>query len=98
MKYTIQPNDSLSKIALKFYGSANRYQEIVNANPQITNPDLIRVGDVIDIPNTTSIPSAPQNDATTYKSDSGVSQYIPYVAAAVLIAFAVSAATKRREV
>jgi nucleoid-associated protein YgaU len=49
--YTVVGGDSLSKIAKKFYGNANRWHEIFDANrDQISNPDLIRVGQVLKIP------------------------------------------------
>jgi len=47
MTYTVQPGDNLSKIA-KLHGVT--VDEILAVNPQITNPNLIRVGDVITIP------------------------------------------------
>ena len=49
--YTVAKGDSLSKIAKKFYGNANRWKEIHQANlDTIKNPDLIRIGQVIVIP------------------------------------------------
>jgi nucleoid-associated protein YgaU len=49
--YTVVGGDNLSKIAKKFYGHANRWHEIFQANrDQISNPDLIRVGQVLKIP------------------------------------------------
>lgn len=49
--YTVVGGDSLSKIAQKFYGHANRWREIFEANrDQISNPDLIKVGQVLKIP------------------------------------------------
>jgi nucleoid-associated protein YgaU len=49
--YTVQKGDSLSKIAKEFYGSANRWREIFEANrDQISNPDLIKPGQVLKIP------------------------------------------------
>ena len=49
--YTIQPGDSLSKIALEYYGDAMKYPEIVEANqPLIKDPDKIYPGQVIRIP------------------------------------------------
>lgn len=49
--YTVVKGDSLSKIAKKFYGNANRWKEIHQANlDTIKNPDLIKVGQVITIP------------------------------------------------
>ena len=49
--YTVVSGDNLSKIAKKFLGNANRWHEIFDANrDQISNPDLIRVGQVLKIP------------------------------------------------
>src|SRR5579863_4549482 len=42
-KYTVAPGDTLSKISLKFYGNANDYQKIADANG-IENVNMIRVG------------------------------------------------------
>ena len=50
--YTVAPGDSLSKIAKKFYGAANKWQRIFEANRDtIKNPDLIHPGQVLKIPN-----------------------------------------------
>lgn len=49
--YTVVSGDNLSKIAKKFLGNANRWHEIFDANrDQISNPDLIKVGQVLKIP------------------------------------------------
>jgi nucleoid-associated protein YgaU len=49
--YTVVAGDNLSKIAKHFYGNANRWHDIFDANrDQISNPDLIRVGQVLKIP------------------------------------------------
>ncbi len=49
--YEVKSGDSLSKIAKKYLGSARRYMEIFNLNKdQLTNPDLIRVGQKLKIP------------------------------------------------
>ncbi|HVG27072.1 MAG TPA: LysM peptidoglycan-binding domain-containing protein [Acidobacteriaceae bacterium] len=47
--YTIKAGDNLSKIAEKFYGHANKYETIAQANG-ISNPDKIQVGQQINIP------------------------------------------------
>ena len=47
--YTIESGDNLSKISKRFYGNANKYSEIAKAN-NIANPDLIKVGQQINIP------------------------------------------------
>ena len=49
--YTVVAGDNLSKIAKKFYGDANKWKKIFEANKDsIKNPDLIRVGQVLRIP------------------------------------------------
>jgi LysM repeat protein len=47
--YTVKRGDTLSKIAAKFYGDANRYPEIARANG-INNPSRIKVGQRLIIP------------------------------------------------
>jgi nucleoid-associated protein YgaU len=47
--YTVKSGDNLSKISKLFYGDANQYQKIAKANG-ITNPDLIKVGQTLQIP------------------------------------------------
>ena len=49
--YTVAPGDSLSKIAKHFYGEANKWRRIFEANQDvIKNPDLIHPGQVLKIP------------------------------------------------
>ncbi|WP_380019829.1 LysM peptidoglycan-binding domain-containing protein [Dokdonella ginsengisoli] len=49
--YTVARGDSLSKIAKKVLGNANRWREIFDANrDQIDNPDLIQPGQVLKLP------------------------------------------------
>jgi nucleoid-associated protein YgaU len=49
--YTVAKGDSLSKIAKKFYGNANQWRVIFEANrDRISNPDLIQIGQVLKIP------------------------------------------------
>jgi nucleoid-associated protein YgaU len=48
-RYTVQRGDSLSKIAKQFYGNANDYMRIAQAN-NIANPDLIHPGQDLLIP------------------------------------------------
>ncbi len=48
-KYTVQSGDSLSKIAKHFYGNAQKFTVIARAN-NIANPDLIKVGEELEIP------------------------------------------------
>ena len=47
----MQPGDSLSKIAKQFYGDANQYNRIFDANrSKLDNPDKIQVGQELMIP------------------------------------------------
>ena len=48
MTYTIKPGDTLSKIA-KLNGCS--LDQLLKANPQITDPNRIKVGDVVTLPN-----------------------------------------------
>jgi nucleoid-associated protein YgaU len=47
--YTIKSGDNLSKISKLFYGNANKYQQIADANG-ISDPNLIKVGQQINLP------------------------------------------------
>ena len=50
--YTVQPGDTLSKLAKGHLGDPMKYMEIFNINKDIlTNPDLIKVGQVLKLPN-----------------------------------------------
>jgi len=50
--YTVRSGDTLSKIACEFYGDANAYMRIFEANqPMLKNPDLIYPGQALRIPN-----------------------------------------------
>ena len=49
--YTVEKGDSLSKIAKEFYGNANEYMRIFDANkPMLTHPDKIYPGQNLRIP------------------------------------------------
>jgi len=50
--YTVAAGDSLSKIAKQFYGGANDYMKIFEANKdKLTDPNAIKVGQQLVIPN-----------------------------------------------
>ena len=49
--YIVQSGDSLSKISKKFYGDANSWRRIYDANKDVVkNPDLIQPGWKLRIP------------------------------------------------
>ncbi|HJT65429.1 MAG TPA: LysM peptidoglycan-binding domain-containing protein [Pyrinomonadaceae bacterium] len=69
MTYTIKAGDTLSKIAAR-----NRLTlaQLLQANPQITDPNRIKVGDVVNLPNgsaatdaTQPLPATPVNTSST---------------------------------
>jgi nucleoid-associated protein YgaU len=49
--YTVKPGDTLSKIAKQYYGNANKYPAIFEANrPMLKDPDKIYPGQALRIP------------------------------------------------
>jgi nucleoid-associated protein YgaU len=49
--YVVQAGDTLSKIAKQYYGDANRYMEIFNANrDKLSDPNKIQIGQELIIP------------------------------------------------
>jgi nucleoid-associated protein YgaU len=49
--YTVLPGDNLSKISKQFYGDANKYMKIFEANKdKLADPDKIRAGMQLVIP------------------------------------------------
>jgi murein DD-endopeptidase MepM/ murein hydrolase activator NlpD len=58
--YTVRYGDTLAKIAKRMYGDAKQYARIAEFNG-ITNPAMIRVGQVLRIPFTETVPA----DSTT---------------------------------
>src|SRR5271156_4172982 len=49
--YTVQPGDNLSKISKQFYGDANMYMKIFDANKdKLSDPDNVRAGIELVIP------------------------------------------------
>ena len=49
--YTVKSGDTLSKISKEFYGDANRYNKIFEANrDQLSDADKIKPGQVLKIP------------------------------------------------
>jgi nucleoid-associated protein YgaU len=49
--YTVAAGDSLSKIAKQFYGNANEYNKIFEANRNVlSDPNMVKVGQQLVIP------------------------------------------------
>ena len=53
MTYTIKPGDTLSKIASR---NGITLAQLLQANPQVKDPNKIRVGDVLNLPNGAGVP------------------------------------------
>ena len=51
MTYTVRPGDTLSKIAMR---NGVTVAQLMQANPQVTDPNKIKVGDVLNVPNGTT--------------------------------------------
>ncbi|HBX81606.1 MAG TPA: hypothetical protein DEG88_03660 [Propionibacteriaceae bacterium] len=84
----VAPGDSLSKLALRHLGAANRWPEIHRLNrDRIKNPDYIQVGWVLRLPTETS-PSRSDNPSAEAEPD--VSVATPETAARVAPAAATS--------
>ena len=50
--WTVKSGDTLSKIAKEIYKDANKYNKIFEANKdQLKNPDMIKVGQKLKLPN-----------------------------------------------
>ena len=56
MTYKIQPGDTLSKIAKR---NGISLAQLLKANPQLTNPDKIQVGQVVNLPDTSTETTQP---------------------------------------
>ncbi|HEV2837387.1 MAG TPA: LysM peptidoglycan-binding domain-containing protein [Pyrinomonadaceae bacterium] len=65
MTYTVKPGDTLSKIAAR---NGTTIADLMKANPQISDPNKIYVGDVLNLPNgspATNISQPASTDANT---------------------------------
>ncbi|MEO8232633.1 MAG: LysM peptidoglycan-binding domain-containing protein [Ignavibacteriota bacterium] len=50
--HTVESGENLSKISKHYFKDANKYMNIFNVNKdQLTNPDMIKVGQKLKIPN-----------------------------------------------
>ena len=63
MTYTVKPGDTLGKIAKR---NGVTLDQLLKSNPQIKNPDKIKVGDVVNVPdNSTTTANAQPTTAAT---------------------------------
>jgi nucleoid-associated protein YgaU len=76
--YTVQPGDSLRKIARRFYGDPGRFQEIFEANRDVlTDPATVRVGQRLRIPGDRSVVEVDEQGAREYLATLEASQRRP---------------------
>lgn len=71
LKYTVKAGDTLYSIAIKYKTTVAK---LASAN-KITNANLIRVGQVLSIPGTTSTPTPPPASSTKYTVKAGDTLY-----------------------
>lgn len=48
--YTVKDGDTMDLLATRLYGDPTQWWRIADMNPHITFPDIIRVGDVLRLP------------------------------------------------
>lgn len=67
--YVVRHGDTLSKIAGRTFGDVQRWREILKANPQVKNANLIFPGDTLLVP--IAVTTAPAGTATGLAARSG---------------------------
>ena len=70
--YTVQSGDTMGVIAQQF---GFTLQELLAANPQITAPDSIQIGDVINIPGAGGVTTPPQTGERVHSVQAGENLY-----------------------
>lgn len=50
LEHTVKRGETLWRIAQQHYGNGNLYHRLLTANPSVTNPNNISVGDVLRVP------------------------------------------------
>ena len=71
---TVRYGDTLELIAIRYFGSKAGINEIIQANPQLSNINQLRVGEMIYLPAGVPAKAASQDDNTTAWSVSNVEE------------------------
>ncbi|MEQ8273903.1 MAG: LysM peptidoglycan-binding domain-containing protein [Deltaproteobacteria bacterium] len=50
-RHRIRPGDTLGGLSLRYFGTSDRWDAIIDANPSVYGPEDLVVGEVVDIPN-----------------------------------------------
>ena len=66
----VSPGDSLWKIASRYLGDGNQWQEIASVNPEIADPNLIRAGQQLRLPGENATAAAATNQVRVEAGDS----------------------------
>lgn len=59
--YTVQPNDTMWKIADKYEGVTTL--DMIHANPQVSNPDIIYINQVLNVPTSNTSEKQPEKQS-----------------------------------
>jgi phage tail protein X len=65
-EYTVGYGDTLWDLAVRFYGNPQRWEEILQANPQLSGPGSLQPGDTITIPD---VEAGPQEERRVQATD-----------------------------
>lgn len=49
-KHRVQPGDSLSSLALQYYGSEKHTRLLIDANKQLADPNRLKIGEIVNLP------------------------------------------------
>ncbi len=49
-KHRVQPGDTLSSLAVQYYGSERHTRMLIHANKQLANPNRLKIGEIVNLP------------------------------------------------
>ncbi len=49
-KHRVQPGDSLSSLAVQYYGSEKHTRLLIDANKQLADPNRLKIGEIVNLP------------------------------------------------
>jgi len=79
-EHVVQAGDTFSSLAIEYYGSQRHTQFLIAANPQVTNPNLLKIGTKLKVPALTAstVGASPAGTAQAGRSAQtpGPNQYL----------------------